>query len=78
MGWVFERDRLFEGNEEYYGEDLGGAGQGGDADESEMAQEARAEQSGTGEEEDEEERAKRLHVVESAEKDTTDTDGAAK
>ena len=73
-----ERDQLFEGNEEYYGEDLGGAGQGSDADETETAQEAREKQSGAGEEEDKEERAKRLHVVESAEKDTTDTDGAAK
>ena len=78
MGWVFERDRLFEGNEEYYGEDRGGAGQGGDADETETAQEAREKQSGAGEEEDKEERAKLLHVVESAEKDTTDTEGADK
>ena len=44
-----------------------------------MAEKAREEQQGADEEEeDEEERAKRLHVVESAEKDTTDTDGAAK
>ena len=77
-GVGLERDQLFEENEEYYGEDLVGAGQGSDADESEMAQEAHEEQSGAGEEEDAEERAKRLHVVESAEKDTTDTDGAAK
>ena len=77
-GVGLERDQLFEGNEEYYGEDRGGAGQGGDADETEMAQEAREQQSGAREEEDKEERAKLLHVVESAEKDTTDTDGAAK
>ena len=44
-----------------------------------MAEEVREEQQGVDEEEeDEEERAKQLDVVESAEKDTTDTDGAAK
>ena len=43
-----------------------------------MAEEAREEQQGADEEqEDEEERAKQLHVVESAEKDRTDTDEAA-
>ena len=44
-----------------------------------MAEEAGEEQQGADEEEeDEEEREKQLHVVESAEKDTTDTEWAAK
>ena len=61
----------------FYGEDLGVAGQGGGA-ESEMAEEARGEQQGADEEDEEEERDKQLHIVASAEKDTTDKDGAAK
>ena len=77
-GVGLEREQLFEGNEEFYGEDLGGAGRGGGADESEMAEEAREEQLGADEEEDEEDREKEWHVVEPVEKDTTDTDGAAK
>ena len=74
-GVGLDADPIFERNDEFYAEELGGAGHGDDADASEM--EAREERAGA-EEEDEEEREKRLHVVESAEKNTADKDGAPK
>ena len=66
-GVGLETDPPFEGNEKFYGEDLSGAGQVEEGNASEMAADAC-----------EEEREKRLHLVESAEKDTADKDGAAK
>ena len=77
-GVGLEKGQLFETNEEFYGEDLGGVGHGGGAEEGEMAEEAREEQLGADEEEDEEEREKQLHVVEPVELATTDTDVVAK